>query len=80
MPIKTALTLPSSVQCWLRGAARQIHRLGERAEYALLGELVAGSSNPKALLARVEAFSAIDGDVLRAYGGDRLLSTLWAVK
>jgi hypothetical protein len=80
MPIRTAITLESSVQCWLRGAMRQIHRLGERVEYELVGEFIANSSNPQALLARIGAFAEIDGDTLRAYGGDRLVPTPWAVK
>jgi hypothetical protein len=62
------------------GGKRRLHRLGERPCYELIGELVASSSNPKALLARVGAFAEIDGDTLRAYGGDRLVPTLWAVK
>jgi hypothetical protein len=80
MPIKTAITLPSSTQVWLMAAMRRLHRLGERPCYELIGELVASSSNPKALLARVGAFAEIDGHTLRAYGGDRLVTTLWAVK
>jgi hypothetical protein len=63
-----------------RRNARRLHRLGERPCYELIGELVASSSNPKALLARVRAFAEIDGDTLRAYGGDRLVPTPWAVK
>jgi hypothetical protein len=80
MSIKTSISLPSSTSLRLRQLASRIHRLGERPFFELLAEVVAGSSDPAVPMRRIEAYAAINGDVLRAYGGDRIAPNLWRVK
>jgi hypothetical protein len=73
-------TLPSSTTVRLRHLATKVHELGVRPTFELLAEFIAGSSDPAWHLSRVEAYGAIDGDVLRALGGDSVPPTIWRVK
>jgi hypothetical protein len=52
----------------LRELALRLHRLGVRALYEYLAEILAGRDPA----ARLEVFAAIDPDVLHMLGGDRL--------
>jgi hypothetical protein len=75
-PCITAATITSSTALRLRHLAGRIHRLGPYPLYHLLCEL-SGSS---AVLDRLESYAALDGDFIRALGGDRLPPTICRVK
>jgi hypothetical protein len=57
----------------LRRNVERIHKLGDRALYELLLELARDLGPRKApwLLKRIEAYAAIDPEILAALGGDR---------
>jgi hypothetical protein len=59
----------------LRRLASLVHQLGPRPLFELFRELVAGADP----LARIEAYGAIDPDILEALGGDRFPDLLRAV-
>ena len=74
--IPTSATLKSSVALRVQLLARKVHRLGERPFFELMCEL-AGGADP---LPRLEAYAALDVDVVRALGGADLAPTIRSVK
>ena len=72
----TAVSVAISAKPRLIHLARCIHALGEGPLFYLICEM---SSSPAAL-AMFEAYAALDGDFIRAYGGDRLPPTICRVK
>jgi hypothetical protein len=56
----------------LQRLAQHLHRLGERAVYEFVAELVA-AYGPE-IAERLAQYQRLDPSVLRALGGDRLLS------
>jgi hypothetical protein len=59
---------PSIPDARLRYLAQRLHALGERPLYEFLREIIAGADP----VARLERYAALDADVVRALGGDRL--------
>jgi hypothetical protein len=70
------VSVASSAKPRLIHLARCIHALGEGPLFYLICEM---SSSPAAL-AMFEAYAALDGDFIRAYGGDRPPPTICRVK
>jgi hypothetical protein len=52
----------------LRRLARHLHQLGERNVYEILREIIAGRDP----VLRLEAYAALDPDIVEAIGADRL--------
>ncbi len=74
--LPTSTTTASSIAQRLRYLAGRIHQLGPGPLYQLMAEL-SGSSTA---MERFEVYGALDGALIRAFGGDKLPSHLWRVK
>lgn len=76
MTAPTSLTIASSLALRLRYLARQIHALGERPLFELMAEL-SGSSTALDIF---ESYATLDGEFIRALGGDVLPPSIRIVK
>lgn len=62
------MTLDVHTQVRLRHLSTQIHGLGPRPLFELLKELAQGAD----LMPRLEAYAALDPDIVAALGGNRM--------
>jgi hypothetical protein len=62
----SSVTIASSLALRIRALAPRLHRLGPHPLYQFLAEVVGGAPDP---LGRLEAYAAIDAEVLDRFGG-----------
>jgi hypothetical protein len=70
--MKTSTTLPAATTEHLRRLASRIHELGPRPLFELLAE-IASEGEP---LRRIEAYAALDSNVVRQLGGSDFPSVI----
>lgn len=75
--MNTSVTIASSLALRLRCLAGSLHGLGPRATYEYLCEIVGGSSDP---LGRLEAYAAINPEILDRFNGRDLPPAIRVIK